>query len=88
MREVPEKFRIFRERHPALAAAYERLATECHGAGHLGAKEQALACLGSAAGARVEGAVRSQTRKAFNTGLTPDEIRHAIMLSLTTIGYP
>lgn len=88
MREIPEKFRIFCEQHPGVAAAYENLAAECRKAGPLGARDQALARLGIAVGAQVEGAVRSQARKALDAGLMPDEIRHAIMLSLTTIGYP
>jgi len=88
MREVPEKFRIFCERHAGVAAAYENLAAECREAGPLSAKDQALMRLGVAVGSQVEGAVRSQVRKALDAGLVPDEIRHAIMLSLTTIGYP
>ena len=88
MREVPEKFRIFCERHPGVSEAYENLAAECRADGPLEAREQALSRLGIAVGAQVEGAVRSQTRKALDAGLTPDEIRHAMMLSLTTIGYP
>ena len=71
-----------------MAAAYEALAAECRKAGPLGARDQALARLGVAVGSQVEGAVRSQVRKALDAGLTPDEIRHAMMLSLTTIGYP
>ena len=88
MRKAPEKFRIFCERHPGIASAYENLAAECRNAGPLGAREQALARLGIAIGAQVEGAVRSQVRKALDAGLTPDEIQHAITLSLTTIGFP
>ena len=88
MREIPEKFRLFREQHPGVAAAYENLASECRKAGPLGARDQAFARLGAAIGSQVEGAVRSHARKALDAGLTPDEIRHAIMLSLTTIGYP
>ena len=88
MRKVPEKFRIFCEKHPDVAAAYENLAAECRKAGPLDAKEQALARLGIAVGAQVEGAVRSQARKALDAGLTPDEIRHAMTLSITTIGFP
>jgi alkylhydroperoxidase/carboxymuconolactone decarboxylase family protein YurZ len=88
MREVPERFRIFCERHPGVAAAYESLAAECRKAGPLVAREQTLARLGIAVGSQVEGAVRSQVRKALDAGLTPDEIRHAMMLSLSTIGYP
>jgi len=88
MHEIPERFRIFCERHPGVAAAYENLAAECRKAGPLAARDQALARLGTAVGSQVEGAVRSQARKALDAGLTPDEIRHAIMLSLSTIGYP
>ena len=88
MREVPERFLIFREQHPGVASAYENLAAECRKAGPLGAKDRALAQLGVAVGAQVEGAVRSQARKALDAGLTSDEIRHAVMLSLTTIGFP
>jgi len=88
MHEIPERFRIFCERHPGVAAAYENLAAECRQAGPLAARDQALARLGVAVGSQVEGAVRSQARKALDAGLTPDEIRHAIMLSLSTIGYP
>ena len=88
MRKVPEKFRIFCERHPGVASAYENLAAECRKAGTLGAREQALARLGIAIGSQVEGSVRSQVRKALDAGLTPDEIRHAMTLSLTTIGFP
>ena len=88
MRETPERFRIFCERHRSLADAYENLADECRKSGTLGAKEQSLARLGIAVGAQIEGAVRSQARKALDAGLTPDEIRHAIMLAVTTIGFP
>ena len=88
MRKVPEKFRIFCERHTGVASAYENLAAECRKAGTLGAREQALARLGIAIGSQVEGAVRSQVRKALDAGLTPGEIRHAMTLSLTTIGFP
>jgi len=88
MRKVPERFRTFCERHQGIAEAYENLASECRNAGTLGARDQALARLGVAIGTQIEGAIRSQTRKALDTGLTPDEIRHAIVLSITTIGFP
>ena len=88
MRKIPERFRIFCERHPGVAAAYENLAAECRAAGSLDEREQVLARLGIAVSAQVEGAVRSQVRKALDAGLTPDEIRHTMMLSLTTIGFP
>jgi alkylhydroperoxidase/carboxymuconolactone decarboxylase family protein YurZ len=41
-----------------------------------------------AAGARLEGAVHSHCRRALEAGITPEEIRHAIVLSVTTVGFP
>jgi 4-carboxymuconolactone decarboxylase len=36
----------------------------------------------------LEGAVHSHARRALDAGLKPDEIRHAVLLALTTIGFP
>jgi 4-carboxymuconolactone decarboxylase len=88
MRKVPERFRMFSEKYPGIAAAYENIAKECHQLGPLSARDRALVKLGVAAGSQIEGSVRSQVRKSLDLGMTPDEIRHAIILSLTAIGYP
>ncbi|MDR1728535.1 MAG: carboxymuconolactone decarboxylase family protein [Acidobacteriota bacterium] len=88
MREVPERFRRFGGRHPEVAEAYEKLAAACRQAGPLDERSQALVRLGVAVGAQVEGAVRSQVRKALDLGLTPGEVRHAMLLSLPSIGCP
>jgi alkylhydroperoxidase/carboxymuconolactone decarboxylase family protein YurZ len=39
-------------------------------------------------GAGMEGAVHSHTRKAIEGGITNDEIHAAVLLSLTTLGFP
>jgi alkylhydroperoxidase/carboxymuconolactone decarboxylase family protein YurZ len=88
MQKVPETFQSFIKKHPQMATAYERLSDECQKAGPLNERERALAKLGIAAGSHMEGSVHSQVRKALDTGLTPDEIRHAIMLGMTAIGFP
>jgi alkylhydroperoxidase/carboxymuconolactone decarboxylase family protein YurZ len=44
--------------------------------------------LALAVGARLEGAVHSHTRRAVEAGCSADEIRHVILLSTTTIGFP
>lgn len=44
--------------------------------------------LGVAIGAGSEGAVRSHARKALTEGFSPDEVRHAVLLALTTAGFP
>jgi 4-carboxymuconolactone decarboxylase len=88
MRKAPERFWRFVGNYPGIATAYENLAGECHRLGPLNPRERALVQLGIAAGSNIEGSVRSQVRKALDLGMKPEEIRHAIILSLTAIGYP
>ncbi len=35
-----------------------------------------------------EGAVHAHARKALGAGVTPDELRHAAVLAVTTLGFP
>lgn len=88
MREAPKRFNEFGKKYPKVRDAYESLGAECQKAGPLNDRERALAKLGAAAGSHMEGAVHSQVRKALDAGLKPDEIRHAILVALTTIGFP
>ena len=68
--------------------AYEKLAGLCHNGGPLDERSRALVKLGIAMGARMEGSVHAQVRKALEAGLKPKEIRHAALLALTTAGFP
>ncbi len=36
----------------------------------------------------MEGAAHSHVRRALEAGATPDELRHAALLALTTLGFP
>ncbi len=88
MRKAPERFRTFTKKYPQIADAYESLAGECHKLGPLNERDCCLVKLGIAAGSHMEGSVHSQVRKSLDAGLQPDEIRHAILLGLTAIGFP
>jgi 4-carboxymuconolactone decarboxylase len=88
MKKIPARFQEFMKNYPKIANAYEALSGECRKWGPLGEREQALIKLGIAAGSQLEGLVHSHVRKALDIGLQPDEIRHAILLSLTSIGFP
>jgi 4-carboxymuconolactone decarboxylase len=88
MRRVPGRFQEFAKKYPQIMKAYEGLAGECRHSGPLSERDQALVKLGIAAGSHMEGLVRSQVRKALDLGLNPEEIRHAIVLALTSIGFP
>jgi 4-carboxymuconolactone decarboxylase len=54
----------------------------------LNEKTQNLIKLGIAVGSNSRGAIMSHTRKALDTGASKDDIRHAIILALSTIGFP
>lgn len=88
MTELPKQFQKFKEQYPEVAKAYEKLGTAVHTSGPLDDKTRALIKLGISAGARMEGAVHSHTRKALETGLSKEDIKQAILLALPTIGFP
>lgn len=88
MAKLPSTYRNFKKKYPGLTNAYETLGEECQKAGPLSVKERAIAKLAIAIGAGFEGAVHSHTRRALEAGVTPEEIRHVVLLSTTTIGFP
>lgn len=75
------------EAYPEIGSAYRALGDAVATAGPLDEKSAALVKIGISTGARMEGALRSHVRKALDAGATPDEIRHAILLSATTVGF-
>jgi 4-carboxymuconolactone decarboxylase len=85
---IPKRFQKFTEDFPDVANSYEALGNAVHHAGPLDEKTRALIKLAISTGARLEGAVHSHTRKALKSGVTPEEMRHAVLLGLPTIGLP
>lgn len=86
MAELPQTFKQFRERYGDVAEAYEKLGNAAYGAGPLSEREARLVKLALAAGARLEGAVHSQARRALRDGMSIDELRHVAVLGITTLG--
>ena len=76
------------DKHPEVAKGYNQLGDAVHHAGPLDEKTRALIKLGISTGARLEGAVHSHARKALAAGVSHEEMRHAVILSLPTIGLP
>jgi AhpD family alkylhydroperoxidase len=74
--------------YPEIAAAYEQLGQATQEWGPLDKKTRELVKLGIAAGSRQEGAVHSHARRALDAGATPEEVRHVVLLALTTTGFP
>ena len=88
MEYLPDLYKEFRHRFSDISKEYDNLAIKCHKWGPLDEKTRRLVKLGIAIGLCSEGAVRSHTRRALESGATPDEIRHVVLLSFTTIGFP
>ncbi len=85
---LPKVYEKFIQQYPDVFQAYKDLGVAARQAGPLDEKSQDLIKLGIALGANSRGAVMSHTRKALAAGATREEIVHAILLGLTTTGFP
>ena len=85
---LPKIYENFSGKFPEVFNDFKKLGQTCRGAGPLDQKAQDLIKLGIAIGANSRGAVMSSTRKAREAGATEEEIAHAVLLSLTTTGFP
>jgi alkylhydroperoxidase/carboxymuconolactone decarboxylase family protein YurZ len=88
MSKPPSFYTAFRAAHPDVVAAYEALAEAAREAGPLSAGEAELVKLALSAGARMEGAIHSHTRRALDAGVPADALRHVALLAITTLGFP
>ena len=85
---IPKLYENFAENYPEIIKNFKELGKICRDSGPLPPKYQDLINLGIAVGAGSRGAVMSHTRKALAAGATREEITHAVLLSLTTTGFP
>lgn len=88
MTYLPSIYKEFKQQFTEIAEAYDELALKCHGWGPLDEKGRRLIKLGVAIGLSSEGGVRSHARRALEEGMTAEELRHAVLLALTTAGFP
>jgi alkylhydroperoxidase/carboxymuconolactone decarboxylase family protein YurZ len=84
----PKTVESFSASFAQVSQAFQKLGEECHGAGPLDERVRRLVKIGIAAAAQSEGAVHSAVRHAKAAGISAAEIRHVIVLSITTIGFP
>lgn len=88
MGDLPRQYTGIQHRYQEIIVALEQLGTAVKSAGPLDKKVSELVQLAAAAAIHSEGAVHSHTRRAAAAGATPAEIRHAIVLLISTIGFP
>ena len=87
-REPHGHYLKLKERHPELIAAVEVLGAAAQTAGPLEAKSIHLIQLAAAAAIRSHGSTHSHTIRALEAGATPEEIRHAVIVLTSTVGFP
>ncbi len=88
MKYSAKYYEDFKQKYPVIAQSYDKLALDCRQAGPLDSKITRGVKLGIAIGIGSEGDIQNQVKLAMGEGFTPYEIRHAIIQSLTTAGFP
>jgi alkylhydroperoxidase/carboxymuconolactone decarboxylase family protein YurZ len=86
--KLPGHYDWLSEHYPATVEAYERLGKAVHAAGPLDERTRALVKLSVSIGAGLEGAVHAHARKALDAGVRPEELLHAVLLAMPTLGLP
>lgn len=86
--QPPKTFMEIARRYPDLVAAHEQMSSAAEQAGPLDARACALVRIGLSVGAGLDSALRSHVRRGRAAGLSEAEIEQAIMLGMTTLGFP
>jgi AhpD family alkylhydroperoxidase len=89
MAEGPPDFYLgLRKMHPQYFHALEAMGQAARECGPLDTKTLHLIQLAAAAAIRSEGAVHSHVRRARDVGASTEEIHHALLALICTIGFP
>ena len=86
--KIPKHYRVMESRHPQIAGLHRQLADAARAEGPIDDKTAHLIQLGAAVAIRSEGAVQSHARRALQAGATHEELRQAVILLTTTLGFP
>ena len=84
----PGLYLKLKECHVELIDAVEALAKAARTSGPLDDKTAHLIQLGAAAAIHSKGSVCSHAARALASGATAEEIRHAVIVLTSTIGFP
>ena len=88
MPTMPAQYQLLLKRFRGVLKAVDNLGKATKAAGPLNRKTAELIQLAAAAAIRSEGSVHSHARRAVKAGAKPDEVRHALILLTSTIGFP
>lgn len=88
MAKYPQQYMSIMKKYTGVIKALDGLGKATKKAGPLNKKVSELIQLAAAAAVRSEGSVHSHTRRALAAGAKPEDVRHAIVLLTSTIGFP
>ncbi len=86
--QLPKNFQKLQQNYPNFMTAVANLGKAVRDVGPLDEKTINLVQLGAAAAQRLEGAVHSHAKRAMAAGATEEELRHALIVLTSTIGFP
>jgi 4-carboxymuconolactone decarboxylase len=86
--KIPKHYESLKSRFPKVMEAVENLGSSLRSEGPLDQKTSQLIQLAAAAAIQSEGGVHSHTRRAVEAGAAPEEIYHALLLLVSTLGFP
>jgi AhpD family alkylhydroperoxidase len=87
-KKISKHYIYLKERFPDTMSAVENLGATIREAGPLDNKTIELVQLAVAASAQSTGSVHSHTRRALAAGASLEEIEHALVALISTIGFP
>jgi alkylhydroperoxidase/carboxymuconolactone decarboxylase family protein YurZ len=87
-KEIPNHYESLKARFPRTMEAIENLGGTVRDEGPLEKKVGHLVKMAAAAVSNSEGAVHSHARRALEAGATRDEVYHALLILVSTIGFP
>lgn len=85
--DLPATFERFSARFPDVVRAHTAMGKATDAAGPLDRKTTELIKLGVCVGASLESATKSHVRRALDHGATREEIEHAVVQGLNTVGF-
>lgn len=85
---LPKNYRNIVKAYPEIGKMFHDMSEKCYSAGPLDRKTAHLIKLGMAIASQSEGSTHTHVRLAKENGATDEEIRHAVLLTLTTLGWP
>ena len=88
MKYSPKYQENLKKHFPAVKSSFDHLAQDTATAGPLSLREQRLVKLGIAIGIGSEGDTQNLAIQCLAEGMSPEELRHAVLLAITTAGFP